>query len=1012
MTLSDYVKRSSANSLKGRNIIISERIALGNSLLRKLNTQQGVDIYDTDTKTLLDIGKELVTAYGCVVNESLKVLSPDGEIYVLEGILKEKEYRTIDRRSLSMKTVQNILCCIRELGMNGTTEEWETAIQNDTKASELNEIKSRYEDYLIKHSLLDRTLLYRKGLEILDKLPFENRGICITLEFLLPWIKDANLGILSIMRRSPLEKEFTDKLINKAENASLTEIDVFGKNIEDLSFDDSLKADIYKSYGAANEVKTVVRMIADDPDKTPYGDIQLFYSDRTYLNYIRAAFESARIPYYISNGYSALELNLTQLLIALIASAREDFSYKLLGNAILNPAVTFMNVTEPGKDSVLLNPIKAYNDVTAEGIGWGRERYLNCIERLRKREEDTFSDPAATDREKERAVNNRFFAEFLEAYILTFVDEKGNPRSVKDIMIRLWNLVDIYSYKNNFDRAKLKEDYIRGAEDMEMLRDEDRTLSEKLDIIEEFMGSMNVNDEPDAASVVVTLIQNPEVIERKRVFFIGLSAGKLGVRANESPVLSDDEKKRYITGAEDPDSPVLLSSKENLERRESLYRSIALMDKGNLTFIYSMYDTVGLKDSSPSVLLMEIADKLGIPSEGIPDAEGYEIANRDVFVPDEAFREAVDKEVERLKAENIKAAESAGNQKAAAVQQTAAANPALRMSATGLQSFLSCPLNYYYQYIKHLRVYEQKDMTGYKWLSAFGKGNLFHYTAEKYLSEILPSDTKVYNDPQYKPVFDEKLLRQTVMEQALVVEETEPFASKAVRQREEEQSFEKMCIYFKHVIENWNKEASWVVIGCELPFNDMSYKGSDTNHPVNISFNGFIDRMDGYLEKTEEGENILHIRIIDYKTGKLQSKLNEVQEGVQVQHFIYGMAAIKFLNDNNAELARKFGVVGFDGYSIDEAAYDFPYEKETDFSLEVTKCFEEGRCVLEGTLQDLKIDFPYETVKWMDSVLGAYQAGQIDDISALCRKYVEENEKNVLCKYCDYVNICREYVGY
>ncbi len=995
MTLSEYVQRTSGNSLKGRNIIISERIALGNSLLRKLNTQEGVDIYDTDTKTLQDIARELVTAYGCIVNEGLKVLSPNEETYVLEGILREKEYKTIDKRSLSMKTVQNILCCIRELDMNGATEEWESAIQKNLKASELNEIKSRYESYLRENGLLDRTHLYKKGIEILDKLPFENQGISITLEFLLPWIKDANLGILSIMKRSRLEKEFTDKLISKAANASLTVIDVFDKSIDDIDFNNGLKADIYKSYGAANEVKTVVREIAEDSEKRPYGDIQLFYSDRSYLNYIRAAFESARIPYYISNGYSAQELYLTQLLIALIASAREDFSYKLLGNAMINPAVTFMNVAESEKDQVLLNPIKAYNDVAAEGIGWGRERYLNCIERLRKSEKEILSNPAAAEWEKERAVNNRYFADFLEAYIHTFMDENGNPRSVKDIMIRLWNLIDNYSYKKIDDKAKLKENYIRGAEDMEMIRDEGRPLSEKLNIIEESLGSMKVNDEPNATSVAVSLIRNTEVIERKRVFFIGLSAGKLGVRANESPVLSDDEKKRYIKGAEDPDSLVVLASKENLERRENVYRSIALMDEGRLTFIYNMYDTVGLKDSSPSVLLMEIADKQGIPSEEIPDAASYGIADRDVFVDDEAFREVVEK-VARSEAE----------------EQSPTAMPVLRISATGLQSFLSCPLNYYYQYIKHLKVYEQKDMTGHKWLSAFGKGNLFHYTAEKYLPKILPSDPKAYNDPQYKPVFDEKLLRQTVQEQALVVEETEPFASKVVRQREEEQSFEKMCVYFQRIIENWNNEAPWVVIGCELPFDDVTYRGKDAVHPVNICFNGSIDRMDGYLEETEEGENILHIRIIDYKTGKLQNKFKEVKKGVQVQHFVYALAAIEYLKDNNADLTRKFGVAGFDLYSVDKVAYDFPYEKETDFSLDVTECFEEGRCVLEGTLQELVIDFPYETVKWMDSVLGAYQAGQADGIPALCRNHVAEQEKEELCKYCDYVGICREYVGF
>ena len=974
LLLSDFVTSDSL----GRKTILANKVSYANSLLRKLNVSEGTDVLDTEPRTLISIAKELIDGYAAVTDkEFINTISSTEALYILEGIMHRTRFTTIPAESLSLSTCRDILVCINEIRMNETTADYDS--NTDDKIKDLKQVITLFEKEISDRNLFDDVKVYQAAIDILKNTKDQNE-----LAFYVPYFSEgAVLADLKSNRWSDLEIQFIALLAGLLKDGNGQELCL----IEDCDAGDDIEfnipkenIEIYKAYGMASEVNQVAASIKEGEENV-YGDVAIYYSTPEYLNYIRAVFDAERIPYVLTNGYPATELNLTQLMLSLIAAGRENYSYELLEKAALNPVMTFENITAEGMDSVYVNPISGYYDALKYGIGWGEQRYILYKESTYADADQSIKDIEAdsenTDKDREKSIERQKGRKIFADFLIDFCDVFDESKGVDEILSGLWSFVSKYTYKKNCDKGKLSESIYTRCNELKFYDNEGRSLDDKLTLIEDFLKELTVEDEPQPGAVTVSALKGILVIERKDVYILGLSAGKLSVDTKQSPILLDEEKIRFVKSlgnSQNDRSSVVLAGRKNALRRKDIYRSLIAMKEGRVTFLYNDYDTNALRQSSPSVLLWEIADKLSMTEKDFREAVSYRIMNQDIYVDSKALRLAITPygEKKRLEVEKNKA-EYEKNLKE------------ISISATGLQCFLSCPLQYFYQYVNNLRVYDQKVPSGYSWLTSFTKGNLCHYSMEKYFSEKLPPN------PGFNGKVDEDRLREIVSECANEIEKVEPYISKTVRDREEKYYYEKMLAYLDTKLSTWNAEHPWNVIGCEIGFSGIKYIGtSKEKHHVCFLLNGSIDRMDGYLDD----KNVLHLRIIDYKTGKKENKQKEVEEGVQIQHFLYGIAAIGYLKNEQEKLLSIFGAKEFSGYSFDVIGYEFPCEDKENYEFYVMN--ELTDCTLSGTLDELYIDFPENTRKLMDRILGAYQAEDLESIPADCDAVIDDFIENKL----------------
>ena len=120
----------------------------------------------------------------------------------------------------------------------------------------------------------------------------------------------------------------------------------------------------------------------------------------------------------------------------------------------------------------------------------------------------------------------------------------------------------------------------------------------------------------------------------------------------------------------------------------------------------------------------------------------------------------------------------------------------------------------------------------------------------------------------------------------------------------------------------------------EVPVQD-----GNKDNLYTLLFNGSADRVDGYVDD----DGCLHVRIIDYKTGRRENKQNEIDMGIQIQHIIYAMAVEKYFADDEGRAILKTifadELAGRDDFSdivFDWVGYTFPYETKENYTLDAT----------------------------------------------------------------------------
>ncbi len=1000
----------------GRKIIVTDRIKNGNRLIRKYNREKNADVLGASCMTLQQIAQELLFALRAFSGEegAAEIAEPDTGVYILEELLREKKYSFIPEESLCIRTSEVVMQSLNQIRMNDVT-----ACYTDSEAFKITDIKDMivaFEDRLRRRQLLDYPLLLQEVLARLEEA--EEIGLY------LPWLRNCRIGILEDVELTSLEDKFLNRLMVLA-GTKPQRLTYFTEK-EEAS---AVKYHFFKAYGIVNEIRYVIEKIVEK--SIPYGEVNLFYTSPIYENFIRSAFESRGIPYQFLTGENVSGSNIVRFMLAVLDWAEEDFLYERLHVVVENPLITFAGI-QPSKQeqeealgsTALLKPLTCYNRFLRKGIGWSRKRYKECIQRVRQNEEE----------------NEKY------QYFLTFLEELTDVFDGESDCGSLYEKLLEVTLKYTSGKSPERK-YIKPLLDSQKAVFAQAVTDAPIPMIRERLRKLSGKKESDNGKVSILRIQNLEVLERSYHFVIGLSAKQFVADTTESPVLSDEELQKYLSGK------VLLAAEAGSRMRENLRRTFETLEKGNIVLGYSVFDTIELKESAPSVFYSDYWERFGCGSR--MDSCGYEIAGSGVKVTallpesiipgEDAVQEedAVEGEDPAQEEDAVQGEDSAQEEDAVqgedpvqgedavegedpaqeedVLQKEEQPEVAWPMSSSALQTLLECPLRYYYHYVHKLPGREFLEKQEHRWLSPADKGNLFHHTMEQYCKRMLMSGD-AYTEECFTPRPDEAVFREIYEKVVEELLQEVPYTSYTVFLEEKEEERENIWQYLQdfqaELYQEHRNGTGWRVLGCELDFADVKYRVKNpdgSGKDLEVCFSGSIDRVDGYVDE----ENILNLRIVDYKTGSMKKKKSEVDENRQIQHLVYAMAALDYEENHPEEIkqilaletdASETDAVQIEAVTISSAQYVFPHEKKEDRILDVSK-------QVEDALLDEGYRLPHQvnTVLWntMGELLCGEEASAQTYMTEYVKKKEEEEKDGVLpgCKYCSYIRQCRRKLG-
>ena len=1007
----DVVKLTSfIENNKGRlKYLISDRVSIPNSIIRKLNKEEDIITENVRTVTIENIAKNIVMGYNAYAGKDYdkEGIFTAEEVYLIQDILlsskEDKIYGFLPKTSISLETSREILRVINIL-REGKRKEGVT-----TKIDPLiSDLEKKLED----RKLLDKIGILNEAVKIIEE------SSEVDIRRYLAISGEIKLAITDYFAEkiSYLEKRFLDALCGK-----------LGINVDIVCMTDNNKSELHfvKAYGQYNEVEYCIEKIKSKG--ISFGEAGIYYTDEIHENFIKAACEKDNIGVTFKKA-NAGDNEIIRLLIDLIESIEADFSYEILGRLVNNQTATLKHIIkrdEKAKAEALENEVlneepiydeedeeqgnlekenteeykyslkRAYDTLLRrENIGWSKARYEDFF----KRHESIGEFSTLNERENAKIQP---FKEFLR----DFIDIYDEENTAEKTYLNLLEFAKKYSYNN-----KNKNTYLKALRELAipfgLLGQECK--EDQLSIIKDALVNFKFGQPEEMDKVRAQRLIGRCVAERPYNFILGLAASYVLQDTANSPVLSDDEIKEVL----DIDvAYVPLAGDSNQVFKEELEYLLATCPKGETTLIYSYYDTLAFKELSPSLFyLTKLNEAAESESTYKPHKTGYRF----------------NKCLENVEDELVKGIENKGEEYTFVTES---------LSATTLETLVKCPFKYYYQ--KILNIAEpDNNYNGETWLNASEKGTFFHRIMELYCKAVFIdkyAGEKAFSQEEFDKAYN-KALKETEIKV--------PYISECAKNVEAEAIKQVAISYLEELHRFYEEELTsgrkWMVLGCELGFGKdegskfrVIYNYDDK---VNFDWKGSIDRMDGYMD----AEGIIHLKILDYKTGKM-SKLKEGIKGktkkeskksllpdkkllppdMKLQHFIYGMAGIEYVKQSQETLKEKFGNNEIKGIKLDKVFYDFPFEHNKNNVHDATNKLEEIGFDIELAIdKDLDITkcLPQKAKNLLVKSLSELNAGNIKEFMVNAETYYNSQAEEYSkvkdgCSYCGYTKICRRKVG-
>ena len=339
----------------------------------------------------------------------------------------------------------------------------------------------------------------------------------------------------------------------------------------------------------------------------------------------------------------------------------------------------------------------------------------------------------------------------------------------------------------------------------------------------------------------------------------------------------------------------------------------------------------------------------------------------------------------------------------------------MRNSVTRLEQYYSCS---YAHFIKYgLRLYE-RDEFGFK---SNDLGNVYHHVLERFAKEVMAKGYSLANYPDEitDDILDKILLDEGVNYGDAVLHSSATDAYRLTRIR-------RTMSRALSATRDQLKTGGFLPDSFEMKFREEI----KLPEGATMTLHGQIDRMD----LCQDGERI-YVKIMDYKSGSRDIELDSLLYGLQLQHPLYMMAALKSVKKRYKELSPQMAAMLY--FHIDDPIVSMDQDVDEAESMKAIMKSLKPTGLVNSEIEILnKLDFGTKEAKHKSYSIPVdiKQDGSVSATSKvisgeeyeLISQYVEEisregatgilngniginpkvHDSKDSCEYCDYKDIC------
>ena len=688
---------------------------------------------------------------------------------------------------------------------------------------------------------------------------------------------------------------------------------------------------IYKCYGQYNEVANLLDYISSNNIQT--GDIEVLYTDSTYENIIKGLCSGRGAPYTLKSNH-AKSSNFVSFIYDILNYFKNDYKYEVLEGVLSNQGLPSLYLKEFYKTLYFPEYV----------VGFSKERSLEFIRVYQEEHPDkaeSFINFLNLFDDIVHVTDNGLDYTLLVNTAKKYIEAKNEVGALTNQLMNLQNLVDL-----------------------------EKDTNKKIDLILSLLDKLTYNEGDNDNKVSFSKI-NKSFTLRKNIFVLG---------CNQTFLVGSDVENAFIEDVKKYQDEL----NGDLGLHTALYQRNIMLDNlkyylshsdASIALSYSCFDKVNLKDMTEGVRL--------ITSDRIEHIEKNLYYTENQSVQFLGTLKADDKEDELLfdngvvnPLEEIREREPRENEENA-ISLIEEPKSIYTLSPSDVQNLIECPFRFYYQKIFGIPsvCFPRLDET--TWLEANTKGTMFHEIMEFYFNNYLNKPITAFDQKNFDAAFKKALANAEAMN---------PVNNEYIHQKEVADLKTAAEEYLKRIIDD-NFFDKYKVLKCEfdLKWLNCLYKKEEKEY---FKFSGVVDRIDGYVE-----DNVLHIRIVDYKTGKRKTR----GKNPYYQHILYSYVLEKALGKN------QFGL-RYESVIVDEFIYSFALSKD-----KANRELSYVRADIDENSIDYQIVFDA-----INGVLLPYLDNEKDLVAKLNNVFVElhpnpkeDNKFNSgICSYCNYLKEC------
>lgn len=670
-------------------------------------------------------------------------------------------------------------------------------------------------------------------------------------------------------------------------------------------------AQFFHTVGAIAEAREVMRRIVEQ--KIPWDQVEIIASDKEKnAAAVYTVASTSTIPCTFAGGLPIGVTNAGKAAKLYVEWMESGFNLDPILSALKQGIIGLRDDQfEEAKADCLIQELEQ------SGIGWGRERYKLLTSLLKV---ENIQKERLTVLQLLQRVFTRLFEPLTEQALCTPV------KLVHELtqFIKAYAVLKEESDHQVIDQLQSLQQSMRAAGDFVM--DGDLALR----YVREGLDNLRVQtaSTPSPGHVHVASLSSGGQTGRPYTFIMGMTETNWSTSFRQDPVILDEERERISSG-------LLLSSsqaKRLIEERNSRVSMI----RGYCTMSYCSYAISEQREYMPAYEMLQVFRKktkqanadYEVLHHTMEDAKRYCRTSSGIAVDTvEIWMRSLLTNPSRLMTaqqviyfhypslrDGAKAVQARSEPKLSSydgivetdrypVLLPGEAGASSAFSASSLERYGRCPLQYFYQYILGVRAKEAAVYDRTQWLNASQRGSLLHDIFDLYLMSV-----KEYRTQGNDSVRNAAELLHTITEQVIQqYAEEVPAPSEHILNKEAESIRKDVDIF---IAGERNRMTIPVYTELQLHRDDspLQLKISDE---WSLPIKGFVDRVDEVAPH--------RYKIYDYKTGNPRKfKQNECfSGGTQIQLPLYGLAVEQWMKES-----------GVDGQAqVVESAYLFPTER-------------------------------------------------------------------------------------